>query len=126
MNQRFPLHPLPVITSPFSRIAFDLVEPLPRTIRENKYIITYICLACKYPDAKPLKRIDEGMLEVFSRTGIPKEILSDQGSVFTGKVMKQICSTLGIKHLKTSPYHPQTDRCLERWHVCLKTMLRKN
>ena len=92
--------------------------PLPRTIRENIYILTCICLACKYPDAIPLKRVDveyvaEGMLEVFSRrTGIPKEILTYQDCVFTGKVMKQICSTLGIKHLKTSPYRPQTDGCL--------------
>ena len=130
MNQRAPLHPLHVITTPFSRIAFDLVGPLPRTIMGNKYILTCICLACKYPDAIPLKRVDvesvaESMLEVLSRTGIPKEILTDQGSVFTGKVMKQICSTLGIKHLKTSPYHPQTDGCLERWHGGLKTMLRK-
>ena len=70
-----------------------------------------MCLGSKYPEAIPLKRVDvetvvEGMIEVFSRTGIPRELLTDQRNVFTGKMMKELCSTL-ITHLKTSPYHPQ-------------------
>ena len=41
------------------------------------------------------------MIEVFSRTDIPRELLTDQGSVFTGKIMKELCSTLKITHLQT-------------------------
>ena len=132
INNRVPLIPLPVISTPFTRMAFDLVGPLPRTKRGNKYILimTCMCLGSKYPEAIPLKQVDvetvaEEMLEVFSRTGIPCEILTDQGSVFTGRLMKELCSVLGISHLKTSPYHPQTDGCLGRWHSSLKTMLKK-
>ena len=130
INAKVPLIPLPVISTPFSRMAFDLVGPLPRTKRGHKYILTCMCLGSKYPEAIPLKRVDvetvaEGMIEVFSRTGIPRELLTDQGSVFTGKLMKELCSVLGITHLKTSPYHPQTGGYLERWHSSLKTMLRK-
>ena len=129
INNRVPLIPLPVISTPFTRMAFDLVGPLPRTKRGNKYILTCMCLGSKYPEAIPLKQVDvetvaEGMLEVFSRTGIPCEILTDQGSVFTGRLMKELCSVLGISHLKTSPYLPQIDGCLERWHSSLKTMLK--
>ena len=88
---KVPLNPLPMISETFSRIAFDLVGPLPRTNRGHKYILTCICLASKFPDAIPLKKVDaqtvaESMLEVFSRMGIPKEILTDQGSVFVGKL----------------------------------------
>lgn len=32
---------------------------------------------------------------------------------------------LGIDRLKISPYHPQTNGAIERWHSCLKGMLRK-
>ena len=39
--------------------------------------------------------------------------------------MKEMCKMLGIKQIRTSPYHPQTDSCLERWHGSLKAMLRK-
>lgn len=130
VNCRAPLQPLPVIPTPFSRLAFDLVGPLPRTKQGHRYLLTCICLGSKYPDAVPLKRVDaqsvaEGMCEIFSRTGIPNELLTDQGSVFTGKLYKALCNVLGIHHLKTSAYHPQTDGCLERWHASLKAMLRK-
>ena len=126
VNCKAPLQPLPVIPTPFSRLAFDLVGPLPRTKQGHRYLLTCICLGSKYPEAVPLKRVDaqsvaEGMCEIFSRTGIPNELLTDQGSVFTGKLH----SILGIHHLKTSAYHPQTDGCLERWHASLKAMLRK-
>ena len=51
-----------------------------------------IYLASKYPEAIPLKWVDvesvaEGLCEVFSRTGIPNQILTDQGSVFTSRLM---------------------------------------
>ena len=125
-----PLKPLPVIDVPFSKLAFDLVGPLTRTKSGYRYLLTSICLASKYPEAIPLKRVDvesvaEGLCEVFSRTGIPDQILTDQGSVFTSKLVKQLCHILNIKHIKTSPYHPQSNGCLERWHSTLKATLRK-
>ena len=54
-----PLIPLPVITVPFSRLAFDVVGPLPRTKSGYKYyILTCMCYASKYPEAIPLKKVD--------------------------------------------------------------------
>ena len=64
-------------------------------------------------------------MEVISHTGIPVELLSDQGSVFLGKVIKELCRLLNIKQIKTTAYHPQTNGILERWHSCLKGMIRK-
>ena len=75
-----PLLPPPVISTSFSRIAFDLIGPLPK--RGNKYILTCMCLGRKYPEDIPLKQVDvetvvEVMIEVFSRTGIFRELLID-------------------------------------------------
>ena len=64
-------------------------------------------------------------MEVLAHTGIPKELLSDQGTVFMGKVMKETCRLLNINKLQTTPYHPQSNGILERWHMDLKGMLRK-
>ena len=55
-----------------------------------------MCFASKYPEAIPLKDIRamtvaEGMLEIFSRTGIPKTLLTDQGQQFVGKLNNQLC-----------------------------------
>ena len=53
-----PLKFLPVIQTPFHRIAFDLVGPLPRTKRGHQYLLTCICLSSKYPEAILPKRMD--------------------------------------------------------------------
>ena len=126
-HSRAPLQPLPCVAEPFEKVAFDLVGPLPRTSSGNQYILT---MMCKYPEAIPLRRVDnhtvlEAMLEIFTRHGVPKTILTDQGTVFMSKLTQQLCQTLDIKHVRTSPYHPQSDRALERWHACLKGMMRR-
>ena len=82
-----------------------------------------MCLFSKYPEAIPLKRVDnesvlEAMVEIFSRHGFPLEILTDQGSVFTSKITRQMCKIFEIHKVRTSPYHPQSDGALERWHAC--------
>ncbi|XP_045546301.1 uncharacterized protein [Salmo salar] len=57
--------------------------------------------------------------------GIPDEILTDQGTNFTSRLMVQLHRQLGIKRLRTTPYHPQTDGLVERFNQTLKNMLRK-
>ena len=64
-------------------------------------------------------------MEVISHTGIPVELLSDQGPFFLGKVIKEVCWLLNIKQIKTTAYHPQTNGILEWWHSCLKGVIRK-
>ncbi len=65
------------------------------------------------------------VLDIFSRLGTPSTILHDQGTQFMGKLMKSLCQRLGIKQLNTTPYHPQSNGCVERFHGTLIPMLRK-
>ena len=129
-KSRAPLQPLPCVGEPFQKVAFDLVGPLPRTSSGHKYLLTAMCLYTKYPDAIPLKKVDnasvlDAMMQIFSRYGMPCELLTDQGSVFTSKLTALMCTTFGISKIRTSPYHPQSDGALERWHACLKGMIKK-
>lgn len=55
--------------------------------------------------------------------GIPDEILTDQGTNFTSRLMQLFHQQLGITTLKTTPYHPQTDGLVERFNQTLKRML---
>ena len=125
-----PLIPLPIIEEPFQRIAMDLVGPLPRSRSGNKYILVICDYATRYPEAIPLRSIDaehiaEELIKVFSRVGVPKEILTDQGSNFTSQLLAEVYRLLHIQPIKTSPYHPQTDGLVERFNQTLKAMLRK-
>ena len=125
-----PLQPLPAIDEPFQRVAVDIVGPLKRTKRGNRYILTLMDFASRYPEAIPLRRIDaetvaDALCTTFTRFGIPQEILSDQGSQFMCTLTKRLMELLEVKQLRTSPYHPQTDGMLERFHSTLKRMLQK-
>uniref|UniRef100_A0A1X7TVH1 Reverse transcriptase domain-containing protein n=1 Tax=Amphimedon queenslandica TaxID=400682 RepID=A0A1X7TVH1_AMPQE len=59
-----------------------------------------------------------------SRVGLPDEILTDQGSNFTSRLLAEIYGMLRIKGIRTTPYHPQTDGLVERFNGTLKRMLR--
>ena len=115
---------------PFSRVAMDIFGPLTRTKAGNKYILVIMDYETKWPEAFSLKNmtsetVADCLVEVTARLGVPNEVLSDNGTNFTSKVMAQFCMTVGIKQIKTSPYHPQTDGMVERFNATLKRLLRK-
>ncbi|KAG6939886.1 hypothetical protein G0U57_020768, partial [Chelydra serpentina] len=108
----------------------DLVGPLEKSAWGHQYILVVLDYATRYPEAVPLrnamsKTIAKELVQIFSRVGIPKEILTDQGTPFVAKLMKDLCALLHIRSLRTSVYHPQTDGLVERFNRTLKSMLRK-
>ena len=127
---RAPLNPVPVVSEPFKKITIDLIGELPKTKTGYKYILTLIDYATRYPEAIPLKTthsrvIAESLISVFSRVGLPYEIVSDQGSDLIGQLMTQLYEVLGISHIKTSVYHPEPNGLVERFNGTLKHMLMK-
>ena len=128
--QRNPLVPLPIIDVPFSRLAMDIVGPLPKSARGHRYILVILDYATRYPEAIPLrvasaKAVAHELFMMFSRVGIAKEILSDQGTNFMSRLLTQLYQWLKIKRIRTSAYHPQTDGLTERFNQTLKKMMRK-
>ena len=55
----------------------------------------------KYPDAKP-------------------RIISDNGPQFIARDFKEFIRISGMTHVRTSPYYPQSNGKLERWHQSIK------
>ncbi len=47
-------------------------------------------------------------------------IISDNGPQFIAKDFKEFIRLTGTTHVRTSPYHPQSNGKLERWHGTLK------
>ena len=124
------LVPLPIIGEPFEKVAMDIVGPLPKTARGHRYILVICDYATRYLKAMPLKRftspaVAEQLMEPFSRHRVPKEILTDQGTNLMSQLLQELYKMLGVKLVRTTPYHPQTDRLVERFNQTLKQMLRK-
>jgi len=122
---------MPLIDRPFKRVAVDLVGPIaPITGRGNRYILTMVDYATRYPEATALRSIEaetvaEALVTMFTRVGIPEEILSDQGSQFMSGVMKEVSRLLSISQLHTTVYHPMCNGLVERFNGTLKAMLRR-
>lgn len=53
------------------------------------------------------------------------KILTDQGTNFMSNPLKQVYQPLGIKSVRTTLYHSQTDGLTERFNQTLKQMVRK-
>lgn len=124
-----PLHPLPVVSEPFSRVLIDCVGPLPKTKKGNEYLLTIMDVTTRFPEAVPLRNIKaktivEVLLQFFCRVGLPRELQSDRGSNFTSGVFQEVMSELGIVQVASSAYHPQSQGAIERYHQTLKTMMR--
>ena len=93
--KKVPLDRMPLIDVPFKRVAVDIIGPLhPPTDKGNRFILTLVDYATRFPQATALPGIDtervaEALLEMFSYTGIPEEILTDMGSQFTSGLMHE-------------------------------------
>ncbi len=52
--------------------------------------------------------------------GTKPRIISDNGPQFIARDFKEFIRVVGITHVRTSPYYPQSSGKLERWHGSLK------
>ena len=126
-----PLQKMPVIGIPFQRVGIDLIGPItPASTSGCRFILTVVDYATRYPEAVALRGIStqevaEALCKIYSRVGVPSQILSDQGTQFMSDIMKEVSRLLSIEHLTSAPYHPQCNGLVERFNGTLKSMLKK-
>ena len=126
-----PLGKMPLIDVPFKRVAIDLIGPInPKSSSGFRYILTLVDYATRYPEAVSLrnctaKDVANALVSIFSRLGVPEEILTDQGRQFTSQYMKEVINLLEISHLMITPYHPMCNGLVESFNGTLKQMLRR-
>ncbi len=117
------------MSEPFRSVVIDLVGLLPK----GKGGTVSVHLRMYGPGGRkrcPLKgltspEVAEAFVSIVSRRGIPDAVLSDQGTVFTGKIFRRVCEILGCSRILTTPYHPQGNGVIERMYGTLKPMLAK-
>ncbi|XP_062558023.1 uncharacterized protein K02A2.6-like [Armigeres subalbatus] len=62
---------------------------------------------------------------IFARFGMPETIVSDNGRQFVSEQFELFCDSNGILHLKTPPFHPQSNGLAERFVDTFKRTLKK-
>ena len=86
------------------------------------------CVIAKVVARATARPVCDALLEAMNTYGIPEQILTDNGKVFTGKLGRKpanvlfdrICLNNGIRHLLTAPYSPTTTGKIERLHKTMR------
>ena len=61
---------------------------------------------------------------LFSRYGIPEQIVSDNGPQFRSEEFEGFTRSLGMRHYRSAVYHPATNGAVEHFVKTLNSLLR--
>ena len=116
---------------PFVQWGMDLVGPLPQASRQRKFIIVAIDYFTKWIEAEPLASITGASITKFFRNsiiyrfGIPKYLITDNGSQFASPDLRELCGKYNITQKFTSVYHPQANGQVENANRTILDGLKK-
>ena len=111
----------------FDHLHLDIVTlPLSNNF---KYLLTVVDRFTRWPAAYPMVDISaQTVIDTFvsnwiSVFGVPSTITTDRGSQFSSALFAQLTRTWGITTNMTTPYHPEANGLVERFHRRLKEAL---
>lgn len=109
------LQSLDIPKRPWLSVLIDHIDQLPKSGPYNA-ILVVVCrltkMALFIPTTTHATLQDlatEYIRHVFSKHGVPQNIVSDWGSKFTSAFWQALNTTLGIEQRQSTAYHPQTD-----------------
>ncbi|GFV25104.1 hypothetical protein TNCV_1006981 [Trichonephila clavipes] len=103
----------PVPAQRFETLAIDLFGPLPESKDGKRWILIIEDCTTKWvelfalPNATAKECAITLIEEVLLRYGIPRRLISDNGTQFVSAVMQQICYLLNINQSLIPVYHPK-------------------
>ena len=117
------LHPWQLAERPWQRIHIDFAGPF----LQNMFLIVVDSFS-KWPEVIMMNsttaaKTIEDLRVLFSRWGIPEQIVSDNGPQFKSEEFENFLSRNGIVHLTTAPYFPATNGQAERFVQTMKKAL---
>ena len=125
------LSPIEVPDGPNQLLGMDYCGPFPTTPEENRYVLCLTDYFTKFVTAVPLPTCSAVVTaeaifkEHICRYGVPKTIISDQGSSFKNQLMESLSKWLGFHHILCTTYHPQSNGLTERFNATFVIQLAK-
>lgn len=117
--------PWPWPSQPWSRIHLDFMGP----IQGVSYLVV-VDARTKWLEVFGMTSTTAGAVidklsELFSRWGLPKQIVTDNGTAFTSSELRDFTRGNGIQHIFTAPYHPASNGLAENAVRTLKRVIKK-
>jgi transposase InsO family protein len=122
---------MPIARCPGEIVGIDLIGPLFKSHKENRYLLVAIDHFSGWIEAYPLKRktndeVQEKLAgDYVPRHGAPRILITDQGNEFRTEEFESWLSANGIERRRTSGYNPQSNGKTERANGTLRRMLEK-
>jgi hypothetical protein len=119
----------PEVDEPFYKVGIDIMGPFHRSKAGNKFVIVACCYFSRYVEMKAVpagtsKQVAKFLLEnVIRNHGFVSKLVSDRGTCFLSKVMKQFYEMCSIEKVNTTAYRPQTDGLVESFNKTLAQMI---
>ena len=115
----------PTEKQPWSRIHIDYAGPV-----NGKMFLVIVDAYSKWPEiiemtsTTSMATIRE-LTRLFAQFGNPETIVSDNGSQFASREFAEFCNSNGIVHVRSPPFHPQSNGQAERFVDTFKRALQK-
>jgi transposase InsO family protein len=127
-KEQVPMGKLPSVSYPFQRIAMDFTGPFPISKEGNQYLLVAIDHFSRYVYIQPSRgatSMDSVRLlkKICNMEGTPEEVITDNGTHFAAS-FSEFCSSRRIRHVHTSPHHPQSNGAAERFMRTIKGFIR--
>ena len=119
-----------VVGHPWQVVSADHLGPLPAADSGHRYILVFVdyftrwTIAVPVPDTTADTTAREFLERVVFQHGVPNTLITDNGTAFANSLLTEITRLLGVKKLKITPAHPQTNGRVERWNHTVISMLR--
>ena len=113
----------------FDIIHVDLIGPVSiKSTRGHLYVLTAVCSLTRWPMAVPLKTLQakelcDALVSLFTTCGIPRVVISDNGTNMVAELTKELYNRLGIQLRTSTPHHPEGNAVVERFNQSFKRML---
>ena len=119
-----PIHPWEFPTKPWSRVHIDFAGPF-----MGYMYLVLVDAYSKWPIVKVMKNTTatqtvEVVRAVFADCGVCDEIVSDNGPQFVSEEFSHFLRMNGVRHIRSSPYHPRTNGLAERFVQTFKQAMK--
>ncbi|XP_040168903.1 uncharacterized protein K02A2.6-like isoform X1 [Anopheles arabiensis] len=122
-DRKTTLESWPVPEKAWQRLHLDYAGPV-----NGYYYLILVDAYSKWPEVMRTKDITTTatlrmLRNIFARHGQPETLVTDNGTQFTSNMFETFCEHL-IVHLKTAPFHPQSNGLAERFVDTFKRALK--
>ena len=127
-------HPLNVMSAPwpFSMWGIDVIGAIePKASNAHRFILVAIDYFTKWVEAASYTNVTRNVVvrfikkELICRYGLPRKIITDNGTNLNSKMMQEMCEDFKIQHHNSTPYQPKMNGAVEAANKNIKKIVQK-